>query len=277
MRAIPASPSDAAEPYECACGRWIEPVRFSVLGVDRLLRGTCQPCFEAAEAAKATAQAAREREDHLIRYRREFPPSEMGLRLLNASFESFTVRAGTEVALNRAREFAAALPSPSPPALMLWGGVGNGKSFLGAAITHVARGLGLAVAWVSTPEWLEGLANMEDREKREQLLRMAARAELLVLDELAGGKQTAARSGYLRRIIDARYRQLTPTVITSNANPDSLAASLDEAGPLEGVGDGTRLVDRLADPSFARLVQVTATSYRREAGLRRHKRGAPGC
>lgn len=269
-----ASPSESDLTFTCpTCGTVVPPVPFDtrILGI-RMRQGSCPngckpPAVILQEESEARTAAA-ERERRLARYKALFPFSHMGADLQAATLDNFTVRPGSETALQQARHFAEALPSPKPPGLIIWGTQGNGKSHLGAAIARAAREKGLAVAWLDLPEWLPAVGGMEIPE-REDLLRTASRADLLVMDELAGGNLTAARVGYILHMIRHRYKHRLPLVITTNLSLGELEVALsrrDEESPVQSQ-DGERIVDRLVE--LCQIVENRAPSYRQERAVRR--------
>lgn len=261
----PLSRSDAV-PYTCECGLTIEPVEVFILGRLRKYRGSCEPCELRRQAEERALSEELARRRRVSRYARAFPPSEMGLRLLGAFLDGFEARPGCEAALSATRQLIGGLPAPEPSGLLLWGRAGNGKSHLGAAAANAAREMGLAVAWVHVPTWLVRLGSGLEPEDREQELQLAARADVLVLDELGGVNTTTARAAWLLYVVDYRYRMGRPVVVTVNVDPDALVDALSAGGE---ASEGERLVDRLCE--MCAVVQVTAPSYRQQRAARRPK------
>lgn len=243
------------------CGAVLEPTPFELKGQQAWAPKQCA-CEEAHRERRTAELAALAQEKKAATYKRAFPPDDMG-DMQRAVIDSFTARDGSENVLRFTRQYIAGLPHPNPPCLVMWGDVGNGKSHLAAAIANVARGGNMAVAWVHTPTWLRSLGAM-DAGIRERNLEMATEADLLVLDELGGGKLTASRADWLLSVLDSRYRRKLPMVITTNKSLAELGKALT---PVDGAGesdvpDGARLVDRLLEVSL--VVENKATSYRQE-------------
>ena len=113
----------------------------------------------------------------------------------------------------------------------LWGGPGNGKTHLAiAALRHrFAKGQG-GRFW-RVPDFLAFLrahlaVDMENKgvgSEVETILKAYQSANfLLVLDDLGVENQTDWACEQLYRVLDGRYENRAPTIITSNAPLDSL-------------------------------------------------------
>lgn len=204
-------------------------------------------------------------------YARFFPMDEAALGVLHgATLEGFEHREGAKGALEAAEEFARSLPSPTPCGLLLTGPTGVGKSHLAAAIARRAAENGFLVAWTS-PTWLRQLSYLEDSGERDRLLRLAERADLLVLDDLGSDRLTEARYGYLFGLIDARWRGRRATIITSNLSmkDGSLPAALSRAEDGADLSSD-RLISRLLDMCVIER-HIQAGDYRIEQAKNRLK------
>lgn len=254
-----------------SCGAIIKPVEFDVLGTKRLVPGRCEPCSITA----MEAEAKRKRDDatakRIYLYSRAFR-QELGL-LAGATLENYSVRPGSEQSLRMAQKYATELPDPEWKGLVFHGPPGNGKSHLAAAIMKRAETHDMAVAWVHVPTWLRNLGTMESID-REELIRLASTADMLVMDELGGGKMTASRAEWLLSVLDAVYRHRRLFVATSNLKPGALVEALTpkaEDGSRPDVSDGERIIDRLMEVGV--FVENQATSYRAEIARRRLQEG----
>lgn len=141
---------------------------------------------------------------------------------------------------------------PSKPFLFLFGGVGTGKTTLAAAIVNAAlerhgvRGQFWPV--VDLIGRLRATAD-EDRaiETEAEVMGQMCLVPLLVLDDLGANKATEYVEERLFRIVDYRYRQLMPTVVTTNVG----LGALDE-----------RLASRLSDAAVSTPVEFTGRDMR---------------
>ena len=125
--------------------------------------------------------------------------------------------------------------------LFFTGRYGTGKTHLAAAIANYTLDKGEEIIFQPVPDLLDQLRisygntgeTFEDRFERIRTIR------LLVLDDLGAQSPTAWAEEKLYQIINYRYVNKLPTVITSNVNPRDM--------------DG-RIASRLKDPFVTRIV-----------------------
>ena len=150
--------------------------------------------------------------------------------------------------------------------LLLMGSFGCGKTHLAAAIAiHATRNLGLRTLFTIVPDLLDHLrstyhpTSAVTYDERFEAVRMVP---LLVLDDLGAESQTPWAQEKLFQIINHRYNEHLPTVITSNVD-------LDRMDP--------RVRSRLCDRRLCTHVYIEAPDYRqRDAPVRQAARnGAP--
>lgn len=195
-------------------------------------------------------------------------------RLCEQTFDTFTDRAETERACRVCRLFAARYVSGETltgKGVMLIGGVGTGKTHLAAATANaildsqrISDDLAERAAtdesqcekvvpdvfFSRTVSLLDRLRDDMDGKKRNQTISICKNAGLLVLDDLGTEKPSEWVRERLYDIIDHRYNDYLPVIITTNATPDELRERL-----------GWRTYDRLREMCY--LVTIQATSYRR--------------
>ena len=158
-----------------------------------------------------------------------------------------------ENAYNTARQYAASLKGW----LLLQGSYGCGKTHLAAAIANFAVSMGVPTLFLTVPDLLDLLRFAFDAEditfeERFDQIRTAA---LLVLDDFGTQSATAWAQEKLFQIINYRYINHLPLVVTTNA-------PLDEIEP--------RIRSRLADPELVSKITILAPDYRRPADDKGH-------
>jgi DNA replication protein DnaC len=163
------------------------------------------------------------------------------------TFETFKARdAITTVALEESRLFAG---DPSGW-LVLWGGVGTGKTHLAMAIAQ-ALAEGVSVLPATVPELLNMLRSGYKQGDYDELVDMCREIDVLLLDDLGTERSTDWAAEQLFAIINHRYNAQKPTVITTNVNPRDLEP---------------RLASRIQDRFLCTQVHITSSDYRVEGG-----------
>lgn len=174
-----------------------------------------------------------------------------------ATLRGYQRRPGTEEAyagvknylLNREKNFSAGC------GLILMGAVGCGKTHLGCAILNCALEDGYHAAYWNVPQQLEMMMyGHADEDKQIKILDKAALADVLLLDDLGAEKTSSWTQKELVIILDERYRENKPTIITSNL-------MLTDGELRKSCGD--RAYSRLCSDHY-QAVALTAADYRRK-------------
>ena len=175
--------------------------------------------------------------------------------LQGLTFESFEPRgrvglgtqqvASLELAFNHARQFASSLQGW----LLMLGGYGCGKTHLAAAIANFAVSLGVPTLFLTVPDLLDWLRFSYDSSETtfEERFEEIRSIRLLVLDDFGTQNATSWAQEKLFQIINYRYINHLPLIVTSNL-------AIDE---IEG-----RIRSRLQDPALVTLVRILAPDYR---------------
>ena len=150
-----------------------------------------------------------------------------------------------EVAFNQAKNFS----ENKQGWLVMLGTYGCGKTHLAAAIANSSIDAGAATLMLNVPDLLDWLRfALEIRESTfETRFEQIRNIPLLVLDDLGAHNATPWAQEKLFQILDYRYVNRLPTVITSNQDIDEL----------EG-----RIRSRLVDPDVVVKVSISAPDYR---------------
>ena len=150
-----------------------------------------------------------------------------------------------EMAFNQAQHYAKSLNGW----LLLQGGYGCGKTHLAAAIANYAVGMGVPTLFLTVPDLLDMLRFSYDSEDTtfEQRFNEIRNASLLVLDDFGTQNATAWAQEKLFQIINYRYINKLPLVITTNLGLDEIDA---------------RIRSRVTDPQLVSIVRINAPDYR---------------
>ena len=158
-----------------------------------------------------------------------------------------------EWAFNRAKQYAGKLDGW----LLLQGGYGCGKTHLAAAIANSAVSMGVATLFLTVPDLLDTLRFSYDSEDTtfEQRFDEIRNAPLLVLDDFGTQNATAWAQEKLFQIVNYRYINKLPLVVTTNLDMDEIEA---------------RIRSRLADPELVSAIRIAAPDYRRPTDDKGH-------
>ena len=251
------------------CGRPIIHGHIEAMGntYETILECPCVTARKEQERAKLIA-AGRVRA-------REYRGISSGLSKRNRLqyFRNYHPEDGQQKAFEAAREFAKAYieGKNDGTGLLLIGGVGSGKTHLAAAIINAildyipvpdseaeesamysdqSGGRYYGIRFVCTVALLEEIRSSYDKdEDTQEIVQRYKTAKLLVLDDLGAERPSEWVRERLFDIIDYRYNECLPVIITSNANLQELRQHL-----------GDRLCDRIR--SICQTYTVAAKSHR---------------
>lgn len=149
-------------------------------------------------------------------------------------------------ALDAAEEFAKELQGW----LLLEGAYGCGKTHLAAAIANHAVQSGTPTLFITVPDLLDSLrfAYNDPETTFEARFEDIRNADLLVMDDFGTQNATPWAQEKLFQIINYRYINKLPTVITTNLILDEIES---------------RIRSRLQDAEFVKYIRITAPDFRR--------------
>ena len=186
-----------------------------------------------------------------------YEESGVGKRFLTASFENYE-RERMPEAYDIARRFAETFDKNDGEGLLFTGDVGTGKTHLAAAISaEIIRKYAATVEFVSYTEALATMrAAFSESNNNDQILEERMRkADLLVIDDLGKENLSAFTKNVLYRVVNGRYKDKLPLIITSNYGIESLSERLD-------YGTFSRIVD------LCKVVEMRGIDYRMKDYLR---------
>jgi DNA replication protein DnaC len=134
--------------------------------------------------------------------------------------------------------------------LLLEGAYGCGKTHLAAAIANAAVHSGVPTLFITVPDLLDSLrfAYGNPETTFEARFNEIKNADLLVMDDFGTQNATAWAQEKLFQIINYRYINQFPTVITTNLILDEIES---------------RIRSRLQDSDFVQHIRILAPDYRR--------------
>ncbi len=179
---------------------------------------------------KEQLKMAQQREDfQKKRAEKLFEESGVGKRFLTAGFENFEQQRMPK-AYDIALGFAESFDKNDGEGLLFTGDVGTGKTHLAAAIAaEIIRKYSATVEFVSYTEVLTDIkaAFSNHSEEAYMLEERMRKADLLVIDDLGKEKPSPFTNELFYRVVNGRYKDKLPMIITSNYGVESLSERLD--------------------------------------------------
>lgn len=176
--------------------------------------------------------------------------------LKNKTFENFKPRPLQKKMYETAKEYAGNyfnIKNNRSNGMALIGRVGNGKTHMMAAVANYLINKGVMVLFVYTPELIEELRQAQfisDGELNNRI-GLVKNTEVVIFDDIGREKITEFARVQYDRIINYRYMNGLPTLITSNLGFEELEEKI-----------GMAATDRLMAMTKDRIIVCTDSSYR---------------
>ena len=151
--------------------------------------------------------------------------------------------------MQTARNFAERF-AEMPKGLLLYGGLGCGKSYGAASICNYLLDSGISCRMLTTAALIAGYSSAIDK---AAFLDDLNRAELLVLDDLGAERSTDYAKEILFEAVDVRYRSGRRLIVTTNFTAEQIKDK------------GSRTMSRILD--MCHPVQCTGADRRRAAAV----------
>lgn len=135
---------------------------------------------------------------------------------------------------------------PGCPSLLIVSGPGTGKTHqafgaLRQIAVHAARHRPTVDYRVTTHADFNHIMRPKSDDSHEHAIDTYIHCDLLLFDDLGGGKQTDWTADSLLRLVDTRWSDDRPTIYTTNLGPDDLQAAVGER-TVSRVFDSVRVV-----------------------------------
>lgn len=167
----------------------------------------------------------RKHQEQMLRIRKlrnmGFPESEM-------HSWTFAMDAGgntkiTKIAMNYVENFEEM--KKRGKGLLLYGGVGTGKTFISACIVNALIDRDIPCLMTNFARLVNTISGMYDG--KQQYIDNLNKFDLIVIDDLAAERGTEYMNEIVQNIIDCRYRAGLPTIITTNLSASEIKNPVD--------------------------------------------------
>ena len=173
-------------------------------------------------------QKQRRDQEIAARKRRELMDFVTGMRansLQNANLKEYTFAndLGYTPELTLAKRYVAQWDSMKAQnmGLLLWGGVGTGKSFFAGCIANALLAQGVPVLMTNFAKILGAATGMYGME-RQRFLSSLNTYSLLILDDLGAERNSEYALEQLFGVVDSRYQSRKPMIVTTNLTLEEL-------------------------------------------------------
>jgi len=224
------------------CGRELKPIGrrsgFKRIVSDWSRRQECDCENSVSERKKKASEAekilreneeADRRAEQRSRIKKLFDQSKLGARFQNRTFEMYRIDEKNKSAFEAAKGYADEFETlkKQGTGLIFTGTKGTGKTHLAAAITIDLIHQGIPVI-MGTLISLLGMLKQAYQEKQseQEIIDLYCKVDLLVIDDLGKEKVTEWVLEKLYLIINSRYENNLPVIITTNSDIDGLTAKL---------------------------------------------------
>lgn len=207
------------------CSKCGEPIqkKIKLLGAERIVPVACKCKRKELENRKIKDENNEKQE----RLKRLFDNSLMDKKFKTETFEKWDHKKGNEkmynIGLKYCNNFNAA--KKQGIGFLIYGPPGNGKTFLSNCIANYLLNKGIPTICVSINALLERIQktyNSWGKEGERDILNTLAYADLLIIDDLGTEQGTDWSMTKIYNIIDSRYRNGLPLIISTNKTIDEL-------------------------------------------------------
>lgn len=221
------------------CGKDLEQKGMSFKLEDKqfLINGQTERC-DCEESKKYWTQIEEEQKQEQIKAEIQrkndvisklYTNSKMNIRLKTYSFDNYKITADNKKALNKAKEYTDNyIKNIEKGSLFITGGVGTGKTHLAASIANELIKNEIPVVFGTLINLLNDIKDSynSDGEKEGYIIEKYSKVNMLIIDDLGKERPSEWTLEKLFTIINNRYENNLPVIITTNYNRDKLRERL---------------------------------------------------
>ena len=148
--------------------------------------------------------------------------SNLGVRFSRRTFDTFDKERDPN-AYERCIEYCDTYKDSERNSLLIIGGVGTGKTHLMASIANRLLDNGIPVLFDTFDGHLYKLKAEFDTRSEPRYLKRMQRIDVLMLDDIGKEKQTEWSQSIMFQVVNQRYENMLPIVMTSNLKTTELA------------------------------------------------------
>ena len=207
------------------CNKCGEPQKkeIVILGVKRVVPVNCK-CKREKIQLQEQEEKAREKQDKL---RQLFKNSLMDKKFENETFEKWDFNKGKKSMYNVGVRYCDKFQEAKKEGLgfLFYGTPGNGKTYLSNSIANRLLSQMHSVICVSINALLERIRETYSKWGQEgewEILKALSLADLLIIDDLGTEQDTEWSRSRIYNIIDNRYRNGLPLIVSTNKSIDQL-------------------------------------------------------
>lgn len=219
-RASVKAPGDYTEAGLLYCGKCHTPkqTRLNLMGQQKVIGCLCRCATEARDREEAVRKQ-REEADRIMRLRSSGISSQE-FRTATFSLDDGQAPGPMKILQRYVENWEQAYRDNV--GLLLWGGVGTGKSFGAACVANALIDQSIPVCMVNLSSVLNTLTNFQGN--RNDYIQEIMQYPLLILDDFGMERRTEFALEQTFNLIDERYRSGKPLIVTTNLTLANLKA-----------------------------------------------------